>query len=868
MSLNADLIELTQPGATGNQTYNLAAGFDPKAIIIFGTPQAADGSIASWAYGIGFATYRVGNVQQRFCAMRSLDAAASADLGGSQGSDAAFVIMTQSAGGNSRDLEIDLVSMTNAGTPNVILNWVNLHTTASIKIWMLVLGGSDITDAIVDAIPIAASGTTVDYVPAIGFGKPDFIFSAGVFDTDTFSAGTPQLSVGFAKQGEAGRGFGFVQTDGNTASIVAASQRSDRIFQRIAPAGASRECMSRLDTVIANWPTDGVRLIHDAVPSFATSMPALFLKGTFQAATGSGTAPTSGGLPVVVDHACGFAPKVGFNLGWNLAAATGIDTASADSIAFGIGAYDGTDEAWAGFTEDDAALTMDSNQQRTNTKFVRNYNQAAALQSEADGAFSGNNLRLSWNDIDTVAREYQWFALGDAAASGTTYTKAGSLTAGSISAGADASEHSEAGSLTSTSRGSAADVSERSETGALATATRSSAADVVESSETGSLRASGLVSGGRLRERSGSGSLLASALLAGVDVAERSESGSLRAFALASGVDVSERSELGALIAGVTLQGADTFESSETGSLRASGLVSGPKAKEHPVFGSLLSAGRLSGADVIEHGEAGSLTPFALSIGADTSERAETGSIRSSGLLSGADAREAAETGSLRASGFVSGADAMAYAEAASIVAQVLLQGTDAATRSELGSILAGTILSGASVKAVAGKSGSITASSLVSGADAETRSKSGSLLATALASGADVHEASELGSLIAGTFGSAADARVAVESGSLQSSTLLAGVRAKEHQSSGSLLASAKLSGSILKVVAGIVRGLFRSGRIRTSEEGRIVVEGGQGRIVDPGSAITGRISTADEGEIPSPRPGTIRNSSRRSNQ
>src|SRR5687768_14765521 len=143
MALNADLQVLTQPGATGNQTYNLAAGFDPKAIIVWATPQTADGSIAHANFSMGFGTYRGSVVQMRYMTFRSQDA--SATQAGARGFGSNAICKLYSAVTPTVDLEIDLVSMTNAGTPNVVLNWVNLHTTASIRVFMLVLGGSDIT---------------------------------------------------------------------------------------------------------------------------------------------------------------------------------------------------------------------------------------------------------------------------------------------------------------------------------------------------------------------------------------------------------------------------------------------------------------------------------------------------------------------------------------------------------------------------------------------------------------------------------------------------------------------------------------------------------------------------------------------------
>lgn len=632
--MNADLQILTQPGSTGNQTYSLASNFNPAAVILWAVPLAADGTAASYALGVGFGTYRGGAVQQRFVTMRGLDAATSADNARGAGSNALLVIQTQSAGAATRDLEIDLVSMATGASSNVILNWANLHTTASVKVFMLVLGGAEVSDALADHLTYPTTTTTWDEIvgvssagtpvqgtsvfatsgnvtpglPAVSngdiqvlrvasadnvvstvtgwtsviatnqgttlrqsifkrvrqggdtaptvthaagstiharitglpgctdveasgaqggaasatvtaptitptnpgtillafwaeentgdtsgsptwggysdgatelddaanglgtdelavatswrlkkdvaatgaitatvtgesgtpdntlgtiiaatpssfsaVGQPDLVFFAGNGPL-TEVATTPKFTFGFGKKGEAGRSVAFSQVDGNTASLVAMRQRSDRALMSILATGASAgtdEALGQLDTTLANWPANGFRLVFDANPAAADVAIYLALKGTFQSATGSNTAVIAGSPPVTQDNAAGFAPKLGLVFGWSLAAATTLDTTSTDLGGFGIGAYDGTDQGWAGLTEDDALGTMDSNQQQETDHILANY-VAATIQSSATAAFSGNNFRLSWDDIDSVARQYQWLALGDAAAATTT----------------------------------------------------------------------------------------------------------------------------------------------------------------------------------------------------------------------------------------------------------------------------------------------------------------------------------------------------------------------------------------------------------------------------------------------------------------
>lgn len=439
MSLNVDVQVLTQPGSTGSQTISLSSNFDPKAIILYAVPLTADGTAASYALGMGFGTYRGGSVQERYVAMRGLDAQGTSDTGRGSNTDALLVLQTQSAGSAGRDLEIDLTSMQTGATSEVVINWVNLHTTASIRVFAIILGGSDITDALVGDLTVGTASTTQDETVVASFGKPELVFFSHFSNTTALDeANDAAFGFGFCKQGEAGRGYFFTQNDADNNSVTAVSQRSNRCLLDSNTAGTV-QWAGQLDTTVANWPTDGFRIVWDANPLEAGIVNYLALRTTAQITTGNGTAPTAGSPPVVQDLAAGFTPKLGLIFGWNDVASTAIQTASASQVGFGIGATDGTTEVWAGFTEDDAQGTMFSDQQQSTAKVIQNWNAFAAggptLQSEADGSFSTTNFRLSWNDIDTVAREYQWLVLGDAAGGAVTVNPAAATALGSAPAG-------------------------------------------------------------------------------------------------------------------------------------------------------------------------------------------------------------------------------------------------------------------------------------------------------------------------------------------------------------------------------------------------------------------------------------------------
>lgn len=409
-SLNVHLVELTQPGATGNQTISLAANFDPKAIILWTSGLASLGTGSNLNFGIGFGTYRGGIVQQRASCSVSVDASASSDTARIYANDSLLLLCTNVP---ARDLEIDLVSMQHGATSEVVINWVNLFTTASIKINCLVLGGSDITDALVHDF-ICSQGIAYQDVIIPGFDQPDFMMVINASLNSYTGVTRAHVGVGFAKKGDAGHQLTYNCQDADaTSQPVGMSQRSNLLATEL---GSTSNLNARfgLDTIPGNWSNNGFRILYELQPTFSgIIISCLSLKGTFTAKTGTGTAPTSGGLPVVQNLNHGSVPKLGFVMGWNLIAQTGVNTTDAALGAFSIGAGDGTIELIAGGSDDDDAATSDSNSFWANTKVIRNYDQSAVLQSEADGLISGDNFELSWNDIDTIAREYQWFTLGN-----------------------------------------------------------------------------------------------------------------------------------------------------------------------------------------------------------------------------------------------------------------------------------------------------------------------------------------------------------------------------------------------------------------------------------------------------------------------
>jgi hypothetical protein len=412
MALNVQKGVITAPLATGNQTYSLPASFDCKALILWSARNTAAGTQADGSFSLGFGTYDGGVVQHMYSHIFSDDAAAASVISAGASNNA---ILRGNSGDNVLDFEIDLVSL---GAADFVLNYVDAPA-AAIKIHYIALGGSDITGA--RAFTYTDSTTTPqDVTVNAGFGQPDLLFLTGRAANGLGdAAGTSSFSLSVAKSATERRSTAIRMTDASAASTMASTQRA---LAYISAASSAFTEIADLD-VKANWPTDGFRLVKTITTARDETIVGLALKGTFQAAIGATTAPTAGGTPVNVDLTGGFTPKLGMVWGWNLAANASLVTSGAgDQGSFMIGATDGTNEGWAGITEDVGSLVMVSKSLHSESKTVAHYTPTLpALQSEADGLFSGTNFRLAWNDIDTVARESNYLILGDAPAASTTH---------------------------------------------------------------------------------------------------------------------------------------------------------------------------------------------------------------------------------------------------------------------------------------------------------------------------------------------------------------------------------------------------------------------------------------------------------------
>jgi hypothetical protein len=411
VALNIVTGSIAVPGATGNFDISLSASFDPKAIMVVATPNAADGRVNHASMSIGFGTYRGSVVQQGFQGVFCEDAIGTSDTYRRGGSGALALLMDATG---AIDLEIDLVSMTTGAGSKVTLNAVNLHTTASVRLFYTIWGGSDVEDAQAHVLtPPSGAGGTYDMALGAGFGHPTVVlFGSSLQPNDTSAHNNADLAFGWGVLAGSTAGVAFSSLDAQATE--ASSQRIDNARLQVF-SGTTVEQDFTL-AAEAGWPTDGYEISTtewDFAGDIATGL-ALRLSSNVTVTQGHTAVRTSLGD---TDHAVGTSTPKGFILAHTRQTSQGaIDSTSTDAALIGVGMVDGSgNERWAGVWDDDGqgGSSVASSAQST-TKALQLYLPSTdAIDTEADGTVSGSNFRLSFTDAAPAAHLYNWLAFGE-----------------------------------------------------------------------------------------------------------------------------------------------------------------------------------------------------------------------------------------------------------------------------------------------------------------------------------------------------------------------------------------------------------------------------------------------------------------------
>jgi hypothetical protein len=399
--------------STGNQTVSLIdTGFGTvKAIMLWTTNLTGEGESSQdawWSHGFG--TYR-GSTPQR-CAIAAFATDAADPTVTNTGFRMSSILRGYFNGTPSVDFDADLVSL---GAAQFVINWTDAPASA-MKVHYIALGGSDITDALVSALDFTTGTGNQDFTLASGFGNPELVLAtsaqSGTTDVDSTFWNPPFIGAGKSDSEQ------FVSMYGNSdnqANVLLAAYQKSGLLMAYAD-GAGTIFFEGALTSRASWPTDGIR-VNKVTNGFGGSWRSavLSLRGTFTSVLGSGTAPTA--APTVdQDLAVGATPRGALFVHNSIAANSSVDITHADLGTWGVGATDGTREGWGGIGDDDAAGAADTHRHHSESKAIRMFTPGSAgtLASEADSSFSGNNVRLSWADTDSVAREYRYVLFGDA----------------------------------------------------------------------------------------------------------------------------------------------------------------------------------------------------------------------------------------------------------------------------------------------------------------------------------------------------------------------------------------------------------------------------------------------------------------------
>jgi hypothetical protein len=422
VSLSVQKGTITSPGSTGNQTYSLPSNFDPKALMLWATYKTAAGLNLIPMWSEGFATYDGATVQQGYNSMVTNNNVGTSEVGGGLNTTACLKGLTCTSTTVATDYEVRFVSFSTGATSNFVLNWFDLPTTASIIIHYLVLGGSDITAARCGQFAIATAVATQNVTVNTGFGKPDLILasirSAGTAAVgDTAANVSVGLSAGSATQS---RQTFYQNNDATTTEIVGEQQTSHFLVSPVT--NLSGPDFAATLSAQGSWPTDGFQLSFSDTAAVASPVIYMALKGTFLSSMGTVLSSTS----AAVDYNAGFAPTGAIVWGMSWTSTTALITGDAGSTicgSFGIGASDGTNAGYSGIAHNDAESTMIEGASLSTTKGWQTIEPPTVagnpptLIGEVDLSFTGNNVRFTWSDPDTLAtREINVLALGGAPA--------------------------------------------------------------------------------------------------------------------------------------------------------------------------------------------------------------------------------------------------------------------------------------------------------------------------------------------------------------------------------------------------------------------------------------------------------------------
>ena len=387
---------LTAPSTTGNQAYT-GVGFQPKALIFFGTRQTATGYAVGMGAMLGYAVSSSGQVVVATCANDNVSPTQPA-----RGINNGACIQSMTPATAAVDIQGLLVTMDADG---FTINWTSASAGTTFIVHYVALGGSDITGAAVGTGTANTSTGTKAYT-GTGF-QPDFVMTGHMSTSSappvTLTGG--RLGIGAAATGGSGAAY-IGEVDGVASSDVVCYANSGVVFAQGNPSAAVAIVAS-----LSSFDADGFTFNFTTVSGSAIQFIWLALKGGRYNVL-SDTQKTSTGTQAKTGF--GFQPTGLLFFGNNKAL-----SASADSTLqkLSMGATDGTNQGATWEQGTDAVNPTDENSATVTSAVLRHATNPSTTDAEAViSSLDADGYTLNWTTADATTRDFIAVAFGSAGA--------------------------------------------------------------------------------------------------------------------------------------------------------------------------------------------------------------------------------------------------------------------------------------------------------------------------------------------------------------------------------------------------------------------------------------------------------------------
>lgn len=411
MPLDRKLISLTAPVATGSVTYS-GVGFQGKAGLFFCACAAADGTHSGIMTCCGAATAS-GSGNQWVLATGSTEfnggtRLATSDAGQSHATTHCVCMLASGAPTIMKEAQF-----TGWTADGLTLNWTTADATAGLQFFVLVLGGSDLTNVKCGSHTLATANGNVA-TTGVGF-QPDAL----IFVTPGTSVAAENNTDGRFAFGAAARLPSITQgcvsyfEDGGTTSMTCANHSfGTRVISMPSTAASTTAGYA---ASLNSFDADGFTLNYTVSTATASRVGYyLALKGG-QYKVGAETEATTNTSKATTGM--GFAPRALLYFGSIGNMVTDVASTTNVNQGYVLGATDGTAESCIG------GYQNDGNADSYASRIVRAAKLAAYIKEttktvcgEADCTLDADGFTLAWTNTDTAARRFFYLGMGDAGA--------------------------------------------------------------------------------------------------------------------------------------------------------------------------------------------------------------------------------------------------------------------------------------------------------------------------------------------------------------------------------------------------------------------------------------------------------------------